>query len=79
MKPELYIDFFDEDRRALPLPEIHLDTGPMTELEAYDWLLMSRGLLKRHPGYSTHPGLRQVVSATLAFLDTPQGQRILND
>lgn len=61
------IDFFEWDRRALPLPEVHIDTGPLAPAELGDWVMQN---IRRPAFHLVHPGLWQAHAAAVAYLQS---------
>jgi len=71
------IDFFEWDRRALPVPQVHVDTGPLTQEQLGDWVLRVTG---PRPGgmldiHSSWPRLREAAYAFAATL--PRGSLLI--
>lgn len=60
------IDFFEWDRRALPLPEVHFNTGPLEPAELGDWVMNN---INRPPFYLNHPTLWMAHATAVAFVE----------
>ena len=66
------IDFFEWDRRALPVVDVHVDSGPLTREHLGDWVFRATNMSNAHP---SGPYIRE---AAYAFASTlPRGSLLL--